>query len=202
LLKADADKEVLEILDLYRRVYEELLAVPVIPGIKSEKEKFAGGLYTTTVEGFIPTTGRGIQGGTSHCLGQNFSKMIGIMVEDPLYSREENVRKAEGEKEDPNEGKLFVWQNSWGLSTRVIGVMVMVHGDNKGLVLPPRVAAVQVVIVPCGLTAKSDHEAIFKGCAELEKTLKTAGIRVRTDLREGYTPGYKFNDWEQKVGQL
>ncbi|KAI9069889.1 prolyl-tRNA synthetase [Trametes sanguinea] len=189
LTKAEADKEVLEILDLYRRVYEELLAVPVIPGVKSEKEKFAGGLYTTTVEGFVPTTGRGIQGATSHCLGQNFSRpeMFNIFVEDP---------------NDPSgQGKTYVWQNSWGLSTRTIGVMVMIHGDNQGLVLPPRVAAVQVVVVPCGITAKSTEEqrtAVNDACDKLATELKQAGIRARADLREGYTPGFKFNDWEQK----
>jgi hypothetical protein len=185
----------MDILDLYRRVYEELLAVPVIPGVKSEKEKFAGGLYTTTVEGFIPTTGRGIQGGTSHCLGQNFSRaeMFNICVEDPSDSS--NVA---GEKK-----KLYVWQNSWGLSTRTIGVMVMIHGDNQGLVLPPRVANVQVVVVPCGITAKTSEEErkkINDACEELAGTLKKeGGIRAKADLREGYTPGYKFNDWEQKV---
>ncbi|KAJ7281740.1 hypothetical protein C8J57DRAFT_1433541 [Mycena rebaudengoi] len=189
LTKPEADTEVRQILDLYRRVYEELLAVPVIPGVKSEKEKFAGGLYTTTVEGFIPTSGRGIQGATSHCLGQNFSRpeMFNIFVEDPS---------------DPTgQGKTYVWQNSWGLSTRTIGVMVMVHGDNQGLVLPPRVASIQVVIVPCGITAKTTEEGRTKinaACDELAKTLKKAGVRVKADLREGYTPGYKFNDWEQK----
>ena len=127
--KADADKEVRHILDLYRRVYEELLAVPVIPGVKSEKEKFAGGLYTTTVEAFVPHTGRGIQGATSHCLGQNFAKMFQI------------------EYENKNGGRSMVWQNSWGCTTRTIGVAIMVHGDNKGLVLPPRVAPLQVVVV-------------------------------------------------------
>ncbi|KAF8920030.1 hypothetical protein CPB85DRAFT_1429496 [Mucidula mucida] len=189
LTKAEADVEVRQILELYRRVYEELLAVPVIPGIKSEKEKFAGGLYTTTVEGFIPTTGRGIQAATSHCLGQNFSRpeMFNITVEDP---------------NDPTgQGKLYVWQNSWGLSTRTIGVMVMVHGDNQGLVLPPRVASIQVVVVPCGITAKTSDETraqINSACDDLAKTLKKSGIRVKADLRDGYTPGYKFNDWEQK----
>ncbi|RPD65748.1 prolyl-tRNA synthetase [Lentinus tigrinus ALCF2SS1-7] len=189
LTKPEADKEVLEILELYRRIYEELLAVPVIPGVKSEKEKFAGGLYTTTVEGFVPTTGRGIQGATSHCLGQNFSRpeMFNIFVEDP---------------NDPSgQGKTYVWQNSWGLSTRTIGVMVMIHGDNQGLVLPPRVASVQVVVVPCGLTAKSTNEqrkTVNDACADLASTLKKAGIRAQADLRDGYTPGYKFNDWEQK----
>ncbi|KAF8908658.1 prolyl-tRNA synthetase [Gymnopilus junonius] len=186
LTKAEADTEVRQILELYRQVYEDLLAVPVIPGIKSEKEKFAGGLYTTTIEGFIPTSGRGIQAATSHCLGQNFSRteMFNIFVEDPNTGE-----------------KTHVWQNSWGLSTRAIGVMVMVHGDNQGLVLPPRVASVQVVVVPCGITAKTTdekREEINGKCEELAKKLKKAGVRAKADLREGYTPGYKFNDWEQK----
>ncbi|KAG9004725.1 hypothetical protein FRB93_010216 [Tulasnella sp. JGI-2019a] len=188
--KAEADKEVLDILDLYRQIYTDLLAVPVIPGIKSEKEKFAGGLYTTTVEGFIPSSGRGIQGATSHCLGQNFSKMFNIVVEDP------NAAGSGTSSE-----KLFVWQNSWGLSTRTIGVMVMVHGDDKGLVLPPRVASVQVVVVPCGITARTsdtDRAAINSGCQELVDRLTKIGLRARADFREGYTPGYKFNDWELK----
>lgn len=204
LRKADADKEVREILDLYRRVYEDLLAVPVIPGIKSEKEKFAGGLYTTTVEGFIPTTGRGIQAATSHCLGQNFSRpeMFNIVVEDP----------DDPQGKGPNGGKLYVWQNSWGLSTRTIGVMVMIHGDNQGLVIPPRVASLQVIVVPCGLKtskqedtaaqkdkANIEKEDLYARCEELAQRLRKAGIRAKADIREGYTPGYKFNDWEQKV---
>ncbi|GAA5945974.1 hypothetical protein JCM10213_005428 [Rhodosporidiobolus nylandii] len=186
LTKQEADEEVLQILDLYRRVYEELLAVPVIPGVKSEKEKFAGGLYTTTVEGFIPTTGRGIQGGTSHCLGQNFSKMFGITVEDPA---------------NPGGEKLQVWQNSWGLSTRSLGVMVMVHGDDKGLVLPPRVAQLQVVIVPTGITAKTSDDLRNKLNDEADRVAKElvkAGIKAKADLRDGYTPGFKYNDWELK----
>ena len=190
LTKNEADVEVRQILELYRRVYEDLLAVPVIPGVKSEKEKFAGGLYTTTIEGFIPTSGRGIQAATSHCLGQNFSRpeMFNIFVEDPN-----------------DHSKSYVWQNSWGLSTRAIGVMVMVHGDNQGLVLPPRVATVQVVVVPCGVTSKLTDEqraAISATCEDLAKRLKKVGVRARADLREGYTPGYKFNDWEQKVIRL
>ncbi|KAG6831070.1 ribose-phosphate pyrophosphokinase 1 [Tricholoma furcatifolium] len=189
LTKAEADAEVRQILDLYRQVYEDLLAVPVIPGIKSEKEKFAGALYTTTLEGFIPTSGRGIQAATSHCLGQNFSRpeMFNIFVEDPS---------------DPTkQGKAYVWQNSWGLSTRTLGVMTMVHGDDQGLVLPPRVASVQAVVVPCGITAKSTDEKraqINNACEELAKTLRKAGVRAKADLRDGYTPGWKFNDWEQK----
>ncbi|CAE6416686.1 unnamed protein product [Rhizoctonia solani] len=196
LTKSEADKEVRDILDLYRRVYEELLAVPVIPGVKSEKEKFAGGLYTTTVEGFIPTSGRGIQGGTSHCLGQNFSKMFNISVEDPNLSAADKAKLT-----DPEAGKAYVWQNSWGLSTRTIGVTVMVHGDNQGLVLPPRVANVQVIVVPVGVTAKTTdemREKISNACSEVVKTLKQVSVRAKADLREGYTPGYKFNDWEQK----
>ncbi|PWN50876.1 putative proline-tRNA ligase [Violaceomyces palustris] len=186
----EADIEVKQILDLYRRVYTDLLAVPVVPGVKSEKEKFAGGFYTTTVEGFVPTTGRGIQGGTSHCLGQNFSKMFNIVVEDP---------NAPPEKRGTPEGKLHVWQNSWGLSTRTIGVMVMVHGDDKGLVMPPRVSQVQVVIVPCGLSVKTkaeEREKILDACADTAKQLQKAGIRSKADLRENYSPGFKFNDWE------
>jgi prolyl-tRNA synthetase len=140
------------------------------------------------VEGFIPTTGRGIQGGTSHCLGQNFSRpeMFNIAVEDPADSKK----------------KLFAWQNSWGLSTRTIGVMVMVHGDNQGLVLPPRVANIQTVVVPCGInvnTTEDQRKQINDACDDLVKDLKKAGVRAKADLREGYTPGYKFNDWEQKV---
>lgn len=190
LKQSEADEEVTTILDLYRRVYEELLAVHVIPGVKSEKEKFAGGLYTTTVEGFIPTTGRGIQGATSHSLGQNFSKMFDIVVEDP--SKPANIA---GEA-----SKIHVWQNSWGLTTRTIGVMIMVHGDDKGLVIPPRVAQTQVVIVPCGMTAKNrdQHSALLDKIAEMAKTLQGAGVKVKADTREGYTPGFKFNDGEMR----
>ncbi|OWZ80070.1 proline-tRNA ligase [Cryptococcus neoformans Bt85] len=181
--KADADKEVLDILELYRKVYEDILAVPVIPGKKSEKEKFAGGDYTTTVEGFIPTTGRGIQAATSHHLGQNFSKMFDITVESP----------------DKSQGRLYAYQNSWGLSTRSLGVMVMVHGDDQGLVLPPRVALQQVAIVPVGLSkGEGKNQPIYDACLKLERELVAAGIRAKADLRDGYTPGWKFNDWEMR----
>lgn len=189
LTEEGAGKEVREILDLYAQVYNDLLALPVVKGVKSEKEKFAGGLYTTTVEGFIPATGRAIQGGTSHCLGQNFSKMFNITVEDP------NAPASASEEAK----KVYVWQNSWGLSTRTIGVMVMVHGDDKGLVLPPRVALYQCVIIPCGLTVKStqaDFEKVHNGCKDVAERLKKVGVKVKTDLRENYTPGFKFNHWE------
>ena len=190
LTKEAAGEEVLQILEWYAGVYEELLAVPVIRGQKTEKEKFAGGLYTTTVEGYIPATGRGIQGGTSHCLGQNFSKMFGITVEDPSAKETE-------EKKDP----LYVWQNSWGLSTRVIGVMVMIHGDNRGLVLPPRVVETQVIIIPVGITAKTapaTRESLYSQVDALATVLRAVDVRVETDKRDGYSPGWKFNEWEQK----
>lgn len=180
-----AGEEVLQILELYARIYEEILAVPVVRGTKTENEKFAGGFYTTTVEGYIPSNGRGIQGATSHCLGQNFSKMFDITVEDPA-----------------EKGKhIHVWQNSWGLSTRVIGVMVMIHGDDKGLVLPPRIAKIQAVIIPLGITKSTSEEVKAKHgvqLQEIKQTLLKAGVRAVDDLREGYTPPWKFNDWELK----
>lgn len=179
-----ATLEVDQILELYKRIYEELLAVPVVKGKKTENEKFAGGDYTTTVEGFIAATGRGIQGATSHHLGQNFSKMFDISVESPVES----------------EGRVFAYQNSWGLSTRVIGVMVMTHSDNKGLVLPPRVAQTQVVVIPVGITAKTtddQRKAINDGAQAVETALQ-GHVRVLGDFRDVYSPGWKFADWELK----
>ncbi|XP_055581713.1 bifunctional glutamate/proline--tRNA ligase isoform X6 [Falco cherrug] len=181
----EAAEEVMQILDLYAQVYEDLLAIPVVKGRKTEKEKFAGGDYTTTVEAFISASGRAIQGATSHHLGQNFSKMFEIVFEDP---------KKPGEKQ-------FAYQNSWGITTRTIGVMTMIHGDNMGLVLPPRVACVQVVIIPCGITnslSEEDKEALLKKCNEYRNRLLGVNIRVRADLRDNYSPGWKFNHWELK----
>uniref|UniRef100_A0A668AJ17 Bifunctional glutamate/proline--tRNA ligase n=1 Tax=Myripristis murdjan TaxID=586833 RepID=A0A668AJ17_9TELE len=183
--KEEAAEEVLQILDLYARVYEELMAIPVVKGRKTEKEKFAGGDYTTTVEAFISASGRAIQGATSHHLGQNFSKMFEIVFEDP---------KKPGEKQ-------FAFQNSWGITTRTIGVLTMVHGDNMGLVLPPRVACLQVIIIPCGITAslsEEDKEALLAQCSRYLSRLQAAGVRVKTDLRDNYSPGWKFNHWELK----
>ncbi|XP_005483058.2 bifunctional glutamate/proline--tRNA ligase isoform X3 [Zonotrichia albicollis] len=181
----EAAEEVLQILDLYARVYEDLLAIPVVKGRKTEKEKFAGGDYTTTLEAFISASGRAIQGATSHHLGQNFSKMFEIVFEDP---------KKPGEKQ-------FAYQNSWGITTRTIGVMTMIHGDNMGLVLPPRVACIQVVIIPCGITnslSEEDREVLLKKCNEYRSRLLAVSIRVRADLRDNYSPGWKFNHWELK----
>merc|ERR1711934_472480 len=140
--KKEAEEEVLDILDLYRQVYEELLAIPVVRGRKTEKEKFAGGDYTTTVEAYISAAGRSIQGATSHHLGQNFSKMFNITFQNPSDDKE----------------TLYAWQNSWGITTRTIGVMVMVHGDDKGLVLPPRVASVQIVVIPIPKANMTDEQ--------------------------------------------
>eukprot|EP00123_Amoebidium_parasiticum_P015370 comp22933_c0_seq1/m.36330 comp22933_c0_seq1/g.36330 ORF comp22933_c0_seq1/g.36330 comp22933_c0_seq1/m.36330 type:complete len:1363 (-) comp22933_c0_seq1:376-4464(-) len=183
--QAEAEKEVLQILDFYTRAYGELLAVPVVKGKKTEKEKFAGALFTTTIEAYIPGSGRAIQAATSHCLGQNFSKMFDIVFQDPS---------------DPTK-KLNAWQNSWGFTTRSIGVMIMVHGDDKGLVLPPRVASTQVVIIPCGVTgstSQEDREKLYAHIDGICKTLKAAGVRAETDCRENYTTGWKFAHWEQK----
>eukprot|EP00920_Eleutheroschizon_duboscqi_P024159 GHVT01060010.1.p1 GENE.GHVT01060010.1~~GHVT01060010.1.p1 ORF type:complete len:479 (-),score=74.31 GHVT01060010.1:431-1867(-) len=170
---------VLTILNLYRKWYEDYLAVPVIPGEKSENERFAGGHATTTIETFIPTTGRAVQAATSHYLGQNFAKMFGIQYEDAAGNSQ------------------LVHQTSWGCTTRTLGVMVMVHGDDKGLVIPPRVVHTQVVIVPI-IYKDSNLTQLEDQCKELMATLRKDGLRVKTDLRENYTPGWKFNHWETR----
>uniref|UniRef100_A0A6B2E7J0 Bifunctional glutamate/proline--tRNA ligase n=1 Tax=Phlebotomus kandelakii TaxID=1109342 RepID=A0A6B2E7J0_9DIPT len=180
----EAHKEVYDILDLYAKVYTDLLAVPVVKGRKTEKEKFAGGDFTTTVEAFISASGRAIQGATSHHLGQNFSKMFEIVYEDPETKQ-----------------KQYVFQNSWGITTRTIGVMIMVHADNQGLVLPPRVAGIQAIVVPCGVVASMKEEEknqLIESCKALEEELKNAGVRVEGDYRDNYSPGWKFNHWELK----
>jgi prolyl-tRNA synthetase family I len=178
--KEEADGEVVQILELYRSVYEDLLAVPVIKGRKSEKEKFAGGLYTTTVEAFIPYSGRAIQAATSHCLGQNFANIFDISFED-----ENRLRKK-------------VYQNSWGLTTRSIGVMIMVHSDDKGLVLPPKVAPLQVVVVPIRIRVNQEeiNSMLEQECGEYVSELEKRDIRVKLDSRKDKTPGWKFHHWE------
>jgi len=180
----EAEKEVYFIIDQYEYIYEQLLAVPVIKGKKTPKEKFAGADYTTTVEAYISASGRGIQAATSHHLGQNFSKMFDISFEDP----------------DTHQ-RQYAHQNSWAITTRSLGIIVMVHGDNKGLVLPPRIAPVQAVIVPCGITANmsaDDRQKLIAKCEELSAILKAAGVLVSNDFRDNYSPGWKFNHWELK----
>ena len=184
-IKADAEAEVLDILNLYRSVYQDVLAIPCIRGRKTEREKFPGSEYTTTVEVYIGASGRAIQGATSHHLGQNFSKMFEVMFEDP-----------------ETKAPLYVYQNSWGLTTRTIGVMVMVHSDNQGLVLPPRVAKYQVVVVPCGVTAKTtdaERASLLQQAKAIAEGLRReAGLRVHLDDRDQISPGWKFNHWELK----
>ncbi|HIH15640.1 MAG TPA: proline--tRNA ligase [Nanoarchaeota archaeon] len=173
--KEEADAEVLDILDLYAEIFEELYAVPITKGQKSEKETFAGALYTTSVETFLPV-GKGIQGATSHCLGQNFAKAFDITFLDE-----------KGEKQ-------YVWQNSWGITTRSIGMMILMHGDDKGLILPPRIAPIQIVIIP--ILFDNTKKEVVKKCEEIEKKLKE--YKVHFDEREEYTPGFKYNEWELK----
>jgi prolyl-tRNA synthetase len=157
---------------------ENYLAVPVLAGKKTEMEKFAGALYTTAAEAMMPD-GKALQMGTSHQLGQNFSKVFGIKFLD------------QEEKEQ------YAWQTSWGFSTRMIGALIMVHGDDKGLVLPPKVAPIQVVIVPIPYKG-AEAEAIAAKAKELFEKLKEKGIAVVLDDRQEYTPGWKFNEWELK----
>ncbi|MFP3219869.1 MAG: proline--tRNA ligase [Candidatus Marsarchaeota archaeon] len=163
-------------LDLYERTLKELLAIPVIKGVKSEKEKFKGALFTFTLEAMMPD-GKAIQMATSHMLGQNFSIPFEI------------------EYVDEKGNKNYVWQTSWGISWRVIGAMVMMHGDDKGLIIPPKVAPTQVVIVPVVYKGKVDPTSEAKRMAE---EIAKAGIRVMVDDRQDKTPGYKYNEWEMK----
>jgi prolyl-tRNA synthetase len=176
--KEDADKEVMDILNEYKDVMENYLAIPVLVGVKTESEKFAGALYTSTLEAMMPD-GKALQMGTSHNLGQNFAKVFNI--------------KFIGEDKKEH----HVWQTSWGISTRVIGALVMVHSDDRGLVAPPKVAPVQVVIVPIPYKG-ADATAILVKAKEILEKLEEKGIAVVLDDREEYTPGWKFNEWELK----
>ncbi len=174
----EAEEEVMDILGEYKDVMENYLAVPVLVGVKTDSEKFAGALYTTTLEAMMPD-GKALQMGTSHNLGQNFAKVFNI--------------KFIGEDEKEHQ----VWQTSWGISTRLIGALVMVHGDDRGLVMPPKVAPVQVVIVPITYKA-TDSTAILEKAKEILEKLKAKGIVAILDDRAEYTPGWKFNEWELK----
>ena len=174
----EAEKEVLKILDIYKSIIEEELAIPIISGKKSEKEKFVGAVYTTTMESVMPD-GKALQMGTSHFLGQNFSKPFEVKFAD-----KDNVEN-------------FVWQTSWGVSWRLIGAMIMTHGDDKGLVLPPKVAPIQVVIIPI-YYSDEDGQKVLKKANELQNNIISKNIRVHIDDRDQLTPGYKFHDWELK----
>ncbi|HEX9319331.1 MAG TPA: proline--tRNA ligase [Nitrososphaeraceae archaeon] len=175
--ESEADQEVRLILDTYRNFIENYLAIPTIPGYKSEKEKFVGAKYTTCLESLM-SDGKGLQMATSHQLGQNFALTFEIKY----------LGKDMGEH--------LVWQTSWGISWRVIGAIVMTHGDDKGIIIPPMIAPIQVVIVP--IYTDSSKEEVISEARNLEKTLKQNGIRVHMDDRDEYTSGWKFNDWETK----
>lgn len=170
----EAKTRTIMMLDIYSDVIENLLAIPVIKGKKTEKEKFAGAEDTYTVETLMHD-GRALQAGTSHYFGQNFSKPFGIKFQNK-----------EGKEE-------YAYQTSWGISTRLIGATIMAHGDNRGLKLPPRVAPIQAVVIPIAM-----HKPGVKNKAEeISKTLSQE-YRIKCDTREDYTPGYKFNEWEMK----
>jgi len=175
--ESDADKEVRMILDVYKYLIEEYLAIPTISGLKSDKEKFVGAKYTTCLESLM-ADGKVLQMATSHNLGQNFSKPFEIKFLD----------------KDTNE--QFVWQTSWGISWRVIGALIMVHGDDKGLILPPKISPTQVIIVP--IYKDQSKDVVKQKAYKLEKKLKDSNIRAFTDDRDEYTSGWKFNDWEMK----
>ena len=174
----EAEREVMKILEIYKNSVEEELAIPVTIGKKSEKEKFVGAVYTTTMESIMPD-GKALQMGTSHFLGQNFSKPFEVKFAD-----KDNVEH-------------FAWQTSWGVSWRLIGAMIMTHGDDKGLILPPNVAPTQVVIIPI-YKNDEDKEKILSKVDEIKNNLELKEIRMHIDDREGLSPGYKFNDWELK----
>jgi prolyl-tRNA synthetase len=174
----EAEIETRQMLDIYTDFAVNEAAIPVIPGRKSESERFAGANETYSIEAMMGD-GKALQAGTSHNLGQNFAKAFDIRYLDKT-------------------GELqYCWTTSWGLSTRFIGAIIMVHGDDKGLVLPPRLAPIQVVIVPI---FKSDEEkaTVMETARRVRAEFVAADIRVKIDERDGVTPGFKFNDWEMR----
>ncbi|MFQ6135368.1 MAG: proline--tRNA ligase [Nitrososphaerales archaeon] len=174
----EAEKEVTDILQMYKKLIEEELAIPVLTGLKSEKEKFVGAVYTTTLEAVMPD-GLALQMGTSHNLGQNFSRPF-------------EIRFIGKDKQEH-----LVWQTSWGVSWRLIGAVIMVHGDDRGLVLPPKIAPIQAVIIPIHYNDK-DVESVKRKVEDLASRLRADHIDVHVDGRDQYTPGWKFHDWELK----
>ena len=170
----EAMEETMRMLKVYKDFAEETLAIPVITGRKTEKEKFAGAVATFGMEAMM-LDGKSLQAGTSHYLGQNFAKAFDIKYLD-------------------KDGTLkYGYTTSWGTSTRLIGAVIMAHGDKRGLVLPPKVAPIQAVVIPVA----AHKGGVIEKCKEVETALKNAGIRVKTDLRD-MSPGWKFNEWEMK----
>ncbi len=177
--EAEAEEETLRMLDVYRAFSEEVLAMPVICGRKSDSEKFAGALRTYAIEALMGD-GKALQAGTSHNLGQHFSKAYGI------------------EYLGRNQERLMPWSTSWGTSTRMIGGLIMTHGDDSGLILPPRVAPHQVVIVPIPPRKGDLNEAVLPKAREVQAALRGAGIRVHLDDRDTQQTGFKYSDWEMR----
>jgi prolyl-tRNA synthetase len=173
----EAEAEALQMLGIYRRLAEEYLAIPVLTGRKSDSEKFAGAVRTYAIEMLMPD-GKALQAGTSHNLGQNFAKAFGIRYE----SKEQKLE--------------YAWQTSWGATTRLVGALVMTHGDDSGLILPPRVAPIQAVIVP--ISAGNWQQTVLPQAQKIFAELKGQGLRVFLDDRDAYTPGWKYADWEMR----
>ena len=175
--EAEAQAETLTILALYKEFCENVLAMPVVDGQKSSSEKFAGAERTYSIEALMGD-GRALQAGTSHHLGQNFAKAFDIQFQ----GRDKTLQ--------------HVWTTSWGVSTRLIGGVIMTHGDDSGLILPPGVAPWQVVIIP--IPRGNWKETVLPACAAIRDELKAAGIRVRLDDDESQTPGWKFAEYEMR----
>ena len=173
----EAEAETMAILAMYKEFSETELAIPVIAGRKSAREKFAGAQMTYAIEALM-SDGKALQMGTSHNLGQHFARAFDIRFEDK------------------NQQLNYVWQTSWGTTTRMIGALVMVHGDDSGLRFPPRIAPLQAVIVPISLG--NWKEDVLPAAQQIERELTQAGLRVRLDAREEFTPGWKFSDWEMR----
>ncbi|HET9400523.1 MAG TPA: proline--tRNA ligase [Candidatus Acidoferrales bacterium] len=174
----EAEAETRQMLDIYTDMAVNDAAIPVIPGRKSESEKFAGADITYAIEAMMGD-GKALQAGTSHNLGQNFAKAFEIRYLDK------------------NGVLQFCWTTSWGLSTRFVGAIIMTHGDDQGLVLPPKLAPYQVVIVPIFKTDEERSQTV-EAARKLKVELIAANYRVITDEREGFSPGFKFNDWEMR----
>jgi prolyl-tRNA synthetase len=175
--KEEAIEETLRMLDVYTDFAVKEAAIPVIPGRKSESEKFAGAVASYTIEAMMKD-GKALQSGTSHFLGQNFAKAFDIQYLDE------------------NNEQQYAWTTSWGLSTRMVGAVVMTHGDDQGLVLPPHLAPIQVIIVPIWRKDK-ERESVLAAAKDIQTRLSHL-VRVELDEREGYSPGWKFNDWEMR----
>jgi prolyl-tRNA synthetase len=174
----EAREEVARMLDVYRDFCHEVMAMPVMRGIKTDSERFAGAVETRTIEAYMQD-GKALQAGTSHDLGQNFGRAFDVTFQTPGGERE------------------YVWQTSWGVSTRLIGALIMTHSDDDGLVLPPKLAPIHVAIVPI---YRKDHErsAVLEAGARIAEGLRARGLTVRLDDREGMKPGAKYYHWERK----